>query len=186
MAAYTIAICWMVFFAYWIGNFRAVKATAEPQSFFTGLKHRAPVVLGVIVIFTSRSNPLLKPLLFTPGALSDVLAAAICILGLLFAIWARRTLARNWSSEVVFKEGHELIERGPYQFVRHPIYTGILIMILGTLIAEPHRGALVGFLLIAAGFYIKLRLEEALLLRHFGEQYTDYKSRVKALVPFVL
>jgi protein-S-isoprenylcysteine O-methyltransferase Ste14 len=126
-------------------------------------------------------NPLVVPYTLAIQAL----AVSLCILGLLGAIWARRTLAENWSMEVVFKEQHELVERGPYRFVRHPIYTSVLLMVLGSALAEGLLTALVGFLLIVAGFAVKLKQEEVLMLRHFPTQYAAYKSRVKALLPLV-
>ncbi|MGA3145773.1 MAG: isoprenylcysteine carboxylmethyltransferase family protein, partial [Verrucomicrobiota bacterium] len=97
----------------------------------------------------------------------------------------RSGLGGNWSGSVTFKENHELIVRGPYRFVRHPIYTGILLMILGTAIIS---GRAVAFLALIIGFLIywqRLRQEEALLTKHFPETYPGYKSRTKALIPFL-
>ena len=106
------------------------------------------------------------------------------MLGLLVTLWARWTLAGNWSSDVTFKQGHELIRRGPYRFVRHPIYTGLLMMCLGTAIEIGHS-RLAG-LLVAAAFWIKLKQEERLLLRHFPDEYPAYQKQVKAIVPFLI
>jgi protein-S-isoprenylcysteine O-methyltransferase Ste14 len=108
------------------------------------------------------------------------------VFGLFVAIWSRRILAGNWSSEVTFKQGHELIQTGPYRFVRHPIYTGILLMCLGTVISAGRIHCWLGVVIIFAGFWIKLNQEESLLLRHFPGDYPSYRSRVKALVPFVI
>jgi protein-S-isoprenylcysteine O-methyltransferase Ste14 len=102
------------------------------------------------------------------------------------AIWSRRTLAGNWSSDVTFKQGHELIQNGPYRFTRHPIYTGILFMALGTAVAGGLLRCWLGFLLFFAALWIKLSQEEALLLRHFPETYPSYRTRVKALIPFII
>jgi protein-S-isoprenylcysteine O-methyltransferase Ste14 len=77
------------------------------------------------------------------------------------------------------------VERGPYRFVRHPIYTSHLLMGLGTAIASGLLVAFAGLLLFIIGFWIKLKQEEGLLLRHFPDEYPAYKARVKALVPFV-
>jgi protein-S-isoprenylcysteine O-methyltransferase Ste14 len=104
---------------------------------------------------------------------------------LLVALWARRTLAGNWSRAVTFKQDHELIQAGPYRFARHPIYTGMILMALGGAVAGGRLHCWLGFLLICAGFWIKLSQEESLLLRHFQADYPAYRARVKALVPFV-
>jgi protein-S-isoprenylcysteine O-methyltransferase Ste14 len=109
---------------------------------------------------------------------------ALAVLGLFLALWARGTLGKNWSGTVTFKENHELIERGPYALVRHPIYTAMLLMYLGTALALGRSGGLVGFPILFLSFWIKYRQEEALMLVHFGDQYRAYMKRVRALVPF--
>ena len=117
----------------------------------------------------------------TTGLIADV----VTFLGLLLTLWARVVLGGNWSSGVVFKEQHELIEQGPYAYVRHPIYSGVLVMFLGLAI---FRGTLTGFILVViilAGLWLKALQEEKLLTRHFREAYPQYRKRVKALVPFV-
>ena len=96
------------------------------------------------------------------------------------------TLAGNWSSDVTFKQGHELIRTGPYKLVRHPIYTGLLTMSLGTATEIGQLHSWLSILVTAVGFWIKLRQEERLLLRHFPEDYPHYQKHVKALVPFVI
>jgi protein-S-isoprenylcysteine O-methyltransferase Ste14 len=117
---------------------------------------------------------------------TELSGVSICVLGLIAAIWSRKTLGDNWSQDVEFKQGHKLIEQGSYRFVRHPIYTGgYLLMGLGTAIASGLLIAFVGVFCFFAGFWIKLRQEERLLLAHFPEEYPAYKARVRALVPFL-
>lgn len=87
---------------------------------------------------------------------------------------------------MTFQKDHELVERGPYRFVRHPIYTSILLMCIGTAVAIGDVGAWLGVVLMAVGLWIKLSHEEQLLTRHFPNEYPSYQSRVKALIPFVL
>ena len=123
----------------------------------------------------------------TPATYEMLLAAtAVCIAGLLITLWARFTLAGNWSSTVTFKQGHELIRRGPYRFTRHPIYTGILVMAVGVAMESGRACAWCGVGLWVLGLWIKLKQEEALMLQHFPDQYPAYQKEVKALVPFVL
>jgi len=119
------------------------------------------------------------------GPAVDIVGAALCLAGLVGAVWARRTLGDNWSAAVTLKHGHELIVRGPYNYVRHPIYTGILLMVLGTAIAIGRLHAWIGLLVCVVGFWVKLRQEEALMTRQFPDAYPPYRRRVKALVPFV-
>jgi len=97
----------------------------------------------------------------------------------------RKVLGTEWSRDVELKQGHKLVESGPYRFVRHPIYTGHLLMGLGTAVASGLLVAFVGLASFAAGFWIKLNQEERLLRRGFPDEYPAYKARVKALIPYV-
>jgi protein-S-isoprenylcysteine O-methyltransferase Ste14 len=140
-----------------------------------------------VVLLVARRLPAPLDRVLIPRAIWTLaIGAATCVFGLVVTIWARRTLASNWSSVVEFKQGHELVKSGPYRFVRHPIYTGLLIMFLGTALEIGLLRCWLAVPLVIIGFWIKLRQEEALLLRHFPQEYPAYCKRVKALVPFVL
>jgi len=115
-----------------------------------------------------------------------VLGVLVCVFGLFVTIWARRMLVGNWSSDVTFKQGHELVRSGPYRFVRHPIYTGLLVMGLGSAIVIGRLHCFLAIAVVGIGCWIKLKQEERLLLRHFPDAYPAYQNQVKALVPFVL
>ena len=185
LSAPLISICWFVFLFYWIANARFVKSAAEVQSVGSRLANRIPVWIGIVLLFfVGRHRFGVAAAHHTP--VTGPLGGAITVLGLGAAIWARRTLADNWSGNVVFKKDHKLIEQGPYRYVRHPIYTGILLMCVGTAIESGRPAAYGGVLFFLVGFWIKLRQEEKLMLRHFPQEYAAYKARVKALVPFVI
>jgi protein-S-isoprenylcysteine O-methyltransferase Ste14 len=179
-----IAACWIIFIFYWMISAQSIKPAAERQSRTRMLAHRMPVWPGAILLFVPGEN--FSGMVVIPHTVTTELPGdAICVLGLVAAIWSRKTLADNWSSNVEFKQGHKLVERGPYHFVRHPIYTSLLLMCLGTAIVSSRLAALASLLLFFIGFWIKLKQEERLLLRHFPDEYPAYKARVKALVPFV-
>jgi protein-S-isoprenylcysteine O-methyltransferase Ste14 len=186
ITSHIIVTCWSIFVIVWFVSAFQTKRTVEKQSVLSALAHRIPVALGWwLLIFPKLSGPLNWQVI-PRTAFLQVLGTAICVYGLLFTLWARRTLAGNWSSDVTFKRDHELIRTGPYRFVRHPIYTGLLIMCAGTAIVIGQlRGAL-SLLLVAIGFWIKLSQEERLLARHFPDAYPAYQRQVKALVPFVI
>ena len=102
------------------------------------------------------------------------------------AIWARVALGRNWSGTVTIKQYHQLIRTGPYSVVRHPIYSGLLLALLGTALAV---GETRGLVALAGAFLMgifKARTEERFMIEQFGSQYEDYRKRTKALVPFIL
>jgi protein-S-isoprenylcysteine O-methyltransferase Ste14 len=114
------------------------------------------------------------------------IGTVITLVGLAFSVWARRHLGRNWSAIVTLKQGHELVTSGPYALVRHPIYTGLLFGFIGTAIAQGRRTGLLAVVLFYLTALRKYRLEERWMRERFGIAYDAYRSRVKAIIPFVL
>jgi protein-S-isoprenylcysteine O-methyltransferase Ste14 len=115
----------------------------------------------------------------------QILGLAITLAGLGFALWARFFLGRNWSGEVTVKKDHQLIRGGPYTIVRHPIYSGFLLGLLGTAVAFGELRGFIGLVLAAIGWRLKSLVEERFMTEQFGDEYTTYKQDVKALVPFI-
>jgi protein-S-isoprenylcysteine O-methyltransferase Ste14 len=123
--------------------------------------------------------------LLPPGAAWGYIGLVLTAFGLGFTIWARRVLGTNWSAIPSIKEDHELIERGPYRLVRHPIYTGLLLAVFGSCLAQGRVGNFWVFGMAAVLLIVKLKAEEALLARQFPEAYPQYRRRVKALIPYL-
>jgi protein-S-isoprenylcysteine O-methyltransferase Ste14 len=181
-----IGICWVVFILCWLISAPWVKVVAEKESVWSSLAHRIPLGCSYVLLAELHLPPPMN-LSITPHTdWAGATGACVCVLGLLVTLWARWTLGGNWSSAVTFKQGHELIRTGPYRFVRHPIYTGLLAMALGTALDFGQLRRWLALPLMAAAFWFKLKQEERLLLRHFPDEYPIYKSQVKALVPFVI
>jgi protein-S-isoprenylcysteine O-methyltransferase Ste14 len=112
--------------------------------------------------------------------------AVLTFVGLLFTVWARVHLGRNWSGIITIKEGHELVASGPYSVVRHPIYTGLLLAAFGQAVAEGQWFRLVAVAVILWAFWRKLRIEERWMRQQFGSAYETYSQHVSALIPFIL
>jgi protein-S-isoprenylcysteine O-methyltransferase Ste14 len=112
-----------------------------------------------------------------------LMGLALACAGLMFAIWARRVLGRNWSGEITIKEDHELVRTGPYAIVRHPIYTAFLAMYAGTAIVSGQLHALLGLLVGIVAYLRKTRMEEANLVNAFGKRYNEYRDETWAIVP---
>jgi protein-S-isoprenylcysteine O-methyltransferase Ste14 len=132
-----------------------------------------------------RTPPLLdRPLWMLPSWAAWLFVAGIGA-GIAFMWWARLTLGALWSGTVTRKENHELIERGPYKLVRHPIYTGLIFAFLCYAAQLPSIAAFAGVALLAVGLSLKARLEERFLIAGLGEgPYADYRRRTPMLVPF--
>jgi protein-S-isoprenylcysteine O-methyltransferase Ste14 len=178
--------CWIIFLLYWLISAMRAKATAERQSVWSALAHRIPLGFSYFLLADGRLPPPMNLSVTPHAAWARMLGDAVCALGLFVTLWARWTLAGNWSSDVTFKQGHELIRTGPYRFVRHPIYTGLLVMCLGTAIEIGRLRCWLAMLPMAVAFWIKLKQEERLMLQHFPEAYPAYQQKVKALVPFII
>ena len=111
---------------------------------------------------------------------------AITLGGAGFATWARLYIGRNWSAKVTIKQDHELVRGGPNAVVRHPIYSGLLMAVLGTAVAFGEVRGLVAFVLASIGWRMKSLVEEKFMMEQFGVEYEKYKREVKALIPFVV
>jgi protein-S-isoprenylcysteine O-methyltransferase Ste14 len=145
------------------------------------------MILTIAAFFLMFSNDVprdwLRIRLFGANAWTEWLGVIITAAGLGFAIWARTYLGRNWSGVVSVKVGHELIRSGPYRWVRHPIYSGMILAMVGTALARHQVRGVVAVVLLYAGFKIKSRIEEQTMAATFGPEYADYMSGTGAIVP---
>ena len=187
LALNVISFCWMLFAVIWLLAAFATKKTVYKESRVQRLRYIIPLLLGWFLLAKGRrlSDPLNHRVIPHVDALAWI-GAVLCIAGLIFCVWARFTLGRNWSGVVTLKRGHELITSGPYALVRHPIYTGLLTMFVATVIVLGHIAGLIAVPFVFVSFWVKLRYEETLMLKKFPNEYAAYQQRVKRLVPFVL
>jgi protein-S-isoprenylcysteine O-methyltransferase Ste14 len=145
-----------------------------------------PLLIAVIVIrHLAGLGPKSGVVFWKRSPAEEITADAVSFLGLVVAIWARTILGGNWSAGVAFKARHELVRRGPYRYVRHPLYSGILLLALGLGIWFGNLTGVTIFAVMFVAFWVRSREEEKLLTRHFPVDYPEYKRRTKALVPFV-
>jgi protein-S-isoprenylcysteine O-methyltransferase Ste14 len=177
-------IPWYVFGAYWGITWFRTKRTKAREKSADRLITVAVVVLGYELLFAGwlRIGPL--RLRFVPDepwiAWSGI---ALTWIGVAVAVWARYCLGVFWSARVTLKEGHQLIRTGPYAFIRHPIYTGMLLGCIGAaLVVGEWRGVAAVMLLLAAHSRKALR-EERFLTQEFGEAYLSYRRSTGFLFP---
>jgi protein-S-isoprenylcysteine O-methyltransferase Ste14 len=162
-----------------------IKAAVRRESTASRLAHVVPLVVGGVLIGW-RDMPwgALNLRLWPHSLLAYGIGLALLVAGLAFAVWARVHLGRNWSGSVTVKEGHELIRSGPYAYVRHPIYTGLITAVLGTATISGTLRAALGLVIITLSLVRKLRTEEAFMRDAFPGEYQRYCAQVPALVPF--
>jgi protein-S-isoprenylcysteine O-methyltransferase Ste14 len=179
-------VVWIFFLLYW--QIRAVntKTTQRLEPAASRILRVFIFLIAIVLLATTRI-PLrwLYLQLWPVGFWPFWLGAAVTIAGLMFAVWAREHLGRNWSRSVTIKQGHELIATGPYAVVRHPIYTGILTGFLGMAIAISQVRGFIVFVLVFLALWIKLRMEEQWMRSQFGEAYATYAHQTAALVPYL-
>jgi protein-S-isoprenylcysteine O-methyltransferase Ste14 len=183
--------CWIILGLYWLISAFFQKKIVEKSSYTNTLFQLIVMIVSAILLvkydfYSPLSYSPLAVVLVKQSLIIDFISIFLCILGLIIAIWARKVLSDNWSIKVVFKKNHELIQIGPYEYIRHPIYTGLLLMFVGTALIVGRISGFVGFIILFIGLYIKLKQEEKLMIKHFNKKYLDYKTRTKALVPYVL
>ncbi len=180
-------VVWIAFLVYWQIKAGNTKTTQRLEPAASRI-FRVLIFLIAIVLFSVPRIPLpwLYIQLWPQGFWPFWLGAAITVAGLLFAVWAREHLGRNWSRSVAIKQGHELITTGPYSVVRHPIYTGILTGFLGMAIAISQVRGFIAFVLVFLALWMKFRMEEQFMRSQFGETYATYAQKTAALVPYLL
>jgi len=187
-----VGVCWVIFVLYWFISAQSVKSTQETRGWLGGNWYPILYLIGALFMINFRflgrlgiPTKTLAIVLLPPTALVNVVVVILLIVGLIIAIAARQTLAGTWSNAVALQKNHELIPSGPYQYVRHPIYTGMQPMFLGTVLSFGTLGACIGFLIILVGVLFKLKQEEALMTEHFAKEYMSYKKHTKTLIPFI-
>jgi len=179
-----IFLLWLAWAAAWVALSRGVKPAVRHESRASRLLHLGPLGLAIVLLIAGhRTGALLSHNVLPPAAWLGPAGAAITLLGLLFAVWARLVLGRNWSGTVTVKQNHELIRGGPYALARHPIYTGMLTGLLGTALAIDEWRAVAALAIVTLAFLRKLRTEEAFMRAEFGAAYDAYCTEVPALVP---
>jgi protein-S-isoprenylcysteine O-methyltransferase Ste14 len=180
MAWYTLAVIWL------IGAFTTKRTVRRlPARSRFGLVYLALILLAFLCFQKLMRFGVLARRFVPMSAVAGYIGLALTIAGCAFAIWARFYLGSNWSGRPTIKMDHTLVRSGPYRLARHPIYTGILIGMLGTAIYIGEIRALAGTVMALVALKVKSRLEEAFMTEQFGAEYTVYQERVKALIPFV-
>jgi protein-S-isoprenylcysteine O-methyltransferase Ste14 len=180
-----IPALWLIWVVGWMVAAFDVKRTRWRESRATAVYNRAPVVLGLLMLLFPHWLPEVVTRRLVPsGPELPALGTLLVLLGLLLAVWARWHLGRNWSGIVTLKEDHTLIKSGPYRLVRHPIYSGIALALVGTALAIGAAYGFIAMALILLGFALRIQLEEARMRDTFPE-YADYCRHTARLIPGV-
>ena len=175
---------WILLWVFWLIGASRAKRTVEKESLWIRLLHVLVCCIGFFLLLSRNLHIGLLNDRFVPDerGIREV-GVLITWIGVAFAIWARVHIGKNWSGLVTFKQDHQLICTGPYRWVRHPIYTGLLLAVLGTALVLGEWRGIAGFVLLVVAHILKAQREEALMSRHFGSVYEDYRRKTGFLVP---
>jgi protein-S-isoprenylcysteine O-methyltransferase len=182
-----IEAVWLAVGLVWLVGALGAKRAVRHEQLWSRAAHLAIMATACALLFNHRARlgPLGARLLPARDWIAW-LGFGLTVAGCAFAVWARFWLGSNWSGTVTVKEKHELVRRGPYAIVRHPIYTGLLVGVLGTAVVVGEVRGLLALVLAFVGWFTKTETEERFLLEEFAGDYVRYRSKVKRLIPFIL
>lgn len=184
-----LRISWLIVLTYWlISSFGVKKPLSQDPFFKRFVYYWLPLLIAVLLLGPGEwfGDSLIRENFVPHTNLVGNIGLMFCFLGTFIACWSRYLLGKNWSLSIQKKENHELIQSGPYKTVRHPIYTGLLLLFVGnTIIVGDYRG-IFAVIIVFFAFWFKLLKEEKILQETFVHNYELYKQRTYYLIPYIL
>ena len=177
-------VIWVAFTNYW--SYQAARAAPAKQAESKHSRRFHQLLLNGSILLLFVPIPGLRERFLPLNNVVIAVGFGVLIGTAMLGVWARRHLGRNWSGAISAAAGHQLIRSGPYRTVRHPIYTAIIGMFVGTAIISGEMHALLGVLIVTVAYWRKIRLEEAHLRNIFGADYDAYTKGTSALIPSIL
>ena len=171
---------WVAFWIYWLAASVGAKTGQTRWTRFGGV--RVGIVLVVLLLVRLGA---FKGHQVTDDPWLEGIGLAVFVLGLALAVWARIYLGRNWGMPMSHKVDPELVTTGPYRRIRHPIYSGIIVAMIGTAIAVSLFW-LIAVAALGAYFLYSAVMEERYMSDRFPDSYPAYKRSTKMLIPFIL
>jgi protein-S-isoprenylcysteine O-methyltransferase Ste14 len=178
------SFAWLVFLAYWSVSALKLKSIKRREPRGERLIQLVFMVAAYFLMFNDQFSRGWLATRFAPvSPRIGKFGVTVTVVGIAFAIWARWHLGENWSATVTLKEGHELISSGPYRYIRHPIYSGMLVAFVGTALALGEYRALISVGIVLVAFYTKAKKEERFLTQEFGEKFREHSRRTGMFLP---
>ena len=175
---------WILFGLYWLVSALKRKKTKQRETWSQRFRYVLPLVVASYLLVRPEARYGWLGVRVVPASLAvEWIGVLPTAAGVAVALWARWHLGANWSGVVTLKEGHELIRTGPYRTIRHPIYTGILLALLGTAVAMGEMRGLLAVAIAWLSFYWKARREESFLTQEFGEKYEAHAKQSGMFLP---
>jgi protein-S-isoprenylcysteine O-methyltransferase Ste14 len=183
--SFVIAALWVAWIVFWMAAALDTKPTRWREPIGSQALHILPLLFCAALLAQPHWSPPVLTARVVPAGPLPAIFGGLCVLGgLALAVWARVCLGRNWSGTVTVKQNHALVRTGPYSLIRHPIYTGLLLALIGTAIAIGEWRGVLGVVFALAGFLWKIRVEERRMRQTFPE-YEHYRKQTAALLPLI-
>ena len=184
-----LKLTWIIVLTYWFISGLRTKKVENQESFTTRfVQYWLPLIIAILLLGPGDwyGHSWLRENFVEHTNFVGIIGLSISVIGAIIACSSRYMLGKNWSLSVQKKENHQLIKSGIYKVVRHPIYTGLLLLFIGNAIIVGDYRAIIAVLIVFVSLWLKLKKEEKLLTETFGIEYIDYKSQTKALIPYLL
>ncbi len=177
---------WALFGLYWLISALKRKKTKQRETWSQRFRYVLPLFVAFYLLARPEAHyGWLGARVVPANPAVEWIGVLLTAAGVAVALWARWHLGANWSGVVTLKEGHELIRTGPYRTIRHPIYTGILLALLGTAVAMGEMRGLLAVAIAWLSFYWKARREESFLTQEFGEKFEAHAKQTGMFLPRV-
>jgi protein-S-isoprenylcysteine O-methyltransferase Ste14 len=181
---YLIQGPWVVFLAYWIIAARKTNRTERKEPFAWRYGIMFIEIVGFVILFDDHADIGVLGHKIIPRSIAlMIVSVALTWAGIGLALWARTHLGQYWSGRITIKEDHKLIRTGPYARLRHPIYSGLDVAVIGSALAIDHWRCMLGVCVIILGFWIKAKREEAMLSGQFGAAFDEHRRYTGFLLP---
>ena len=180
------ALCWLVLDNFWRLKARNTRSVATIAHVSMWRKLWLVLRSYGFYYLPLSAVPVLGLRILPQQELFAWLGLSLCLIGVGFAIWSRQVLAKSWNVATGVTAHHALIQSGPYAVVRHPIYFGMFLAMLGTALAVGELRAFINLIVSLSEGWTKLNQEEAILQKEFPDAYAGYQHRVKRLIPGIL
>jgi len=175
---------WFAWCVLWLLMAAWSKPSKRREFPWQRLEHIIPMVFGFFLIYGRKfAMSWLVSRIVPDNSAVATIGLLLTASGLIFAVWARIALGANWSGTVTIKSGHSLIRRGPYKWIRHPIYTGLLASVVGTVMLQGEVRSFLGFAIILFALYRKAKREEKFLSEEFGDGFAEHAKQTGMFLP---
>jgi protein-S-isoprenylcysteine O-methyltransferase Ste14 len=184
-----LRIVWAVLSIYWLITSFKTKEHAQMESFIKRfVLYWLPLIVAALLLGPGEwfGHTIIRENFVPHSNMVGIAGLILSVFGVALACWSRYLLGQNWSLSVQLKHDHKLIVNGPYSYVRHPIYSGLLLLFLGNAIVVGDWRGLIAVALVFISFWFKLLKEEKWMISNFGVQYQEYMRTTKALFPWII